>query len=656
MGRRKFNRQERVALYLAAGGACAVCRVELRVGWHADHVRPWARGGMTAIANGQALCAPCNEEKGATWNGMATTTGLVQLADPRRWQLAAMAKYQALRARDFLASVTPGAGKTKFGLMVACDHLLNGTVDRIVVVVPTTHLREQWRKAAAEFGIDLQARFANDHGLEAEDYHGVVVTYQQVAAAPRIHARHAARSLVIFDEPHHAGNRRSWGRGVWEAFAASPWRLCLTGTPFRSDTDAIPFVTYDADGRCAPDFPYGYREALRDGYCRNVFFPSYEGRMTWWTDRYGERTATFGDDVPDDEAARRLRTALDPRGDWLPAVLREANARLTDARRSYAANAGGLVIAIDQAHARAIATLLTGITGEAPAIAISDDPDASAVIRDFEAGVSRWLVAVRMVSEGVDIKRLMVGVYATNILTDLYFRQAVGRFVRMLPDLEDQAAWVFIPKDAKLVEFVQQIKDERDHILDAMTDEDDDDDGNPREGSGDPRGTIFTPLDAEAEPDDVYDTDGLNYSQADLADARQTIAAAGYEGMAEAMVNIVAKLLRVDRERRAGYEPRPPRPTAPPPTEPLERRKERQRTVVRAWANRFISVTHLEHKHVYMMLERATGTRQGDATLDHLHRRQALLEEWHARASGADVIFTVQEWMEVARRAYEPPA
>src|SRR3712207_8043511 len=50
----------------------------------------------------------------------------------------------------------------------------------------------------------------------------------------------------------------------------------------------------------------------------------------------------------------RLRTALSVEGEWLPDVLRRADERLREVRRSHPA-AGGMVIAVDQEHARGIA-------------------------------------------------------------------------------------------------------------------------------------------------------------------------------------------------------------------------------------------------------------------------------------------------------------
>jgi superfamily II DNA or RNA helicase len=66
-----------------------------------------------------------------------------------------------------------------------------------------------------------------------------------------------------------------------------------------------------------------------------------------------------------------------------------------------------------------------------------------------------------MVSEGVDIPRLRVGVYATNTVTELFFRQAVGRLVRWNARLGRQAAYMFIPDDVRLRKFGGAIAEQR---------------------------------------------------------------------------------------------------------------------------------------------------------------------------------------------------
>ena len=166
----------------------------------------------------------------------------------RAWQQEALDAYLARVGspdRDFLAVATPGAGKTTFALRVASELLERRLVDAVTVVAPTEHLKHQWADAAARVGISLDPRFSNGQGAVGGDFTGVAVTYAQVAAHPLLHRRRTEtkRTLVILDEVHHGGDALSWGDAVREAFDPATRRLALTGTPFRSDTSAIPFVT-----------------------------------------------------------------------------------------------------------------------------------------------------------------------------------------------------------------------------------------------------------------------------------------------------------------------------------------------------------------------------------------------------------------------------
>ena len=264
-------------------------------------------------------------------------------------------------------------------------------------------------------------------GSEAADFHGVAVTYQTIAAGPDIHRLAAERrpTLLIADEPHHMGDQAAWGVQTRRAFDGAHFRLLLSGTPFRSDSSAIPWVAYDADGLSQADYVYGYPQALRDRVCRAITFLPYDGEMEWVSD--GRlRSADFDLALPTAEAARRLRTALSPDGEWMGEVLRDGDARLSEVRADGHPDAGGLVIASDQDHARAIAARLETIAGQRPELVMSDEPGASRRIAEFAASDRRWLVSVLMVSEGVDIPRLRVGVYATAARTELFFRQVVG--------------------------------------------------------------------------------------------------------------------------------------------------------------------------------------------------------------------------------------
>ncbi|WP_136609731.1 DEAD/DEAH box helicase [Sinomonas albida] len=395
----------------------------------------------------------------------------------RAWQQEALDRYLDGAPRDFLAVATPGAGKTTFALRIASTLLERGIVNRVTVVAPTDHLKRQWADAAARVGIAIDPNFKNSDGQHGRDFRGVAVTYAQVASKPLLHRAktEAARTLVILDEIHHGGESLSWGDGLREAFDPAVRRLALTGTPFRSDTSPIPFVDYaeDKDGirRSKADYTYGYGQALRDHVVRPVIFMAYSGQMRWRTSAGEEMAASLGEAaVTKDVTAQAWRTALNPQGEWIPAVLAAADRRLTEVRRTVP-DAGGLVIATDHDDARAYAGQLKRITGQSPAIILSDDAKASSRIEEFAEGDARWMVAVRMVSEGVDVPRLAVGVYATSTSTPLFFAQAVGRFVRARK--RGETASVFLPSVPQLMVLANTMEAERDHALDRpQSDED----------------------------------------------------------------------------------------------------------------------------------------------------------------------------------------
>ncbi|MFF0344475.1 DEAD/DEAH box helicase [Kribbella sp. NPDC004875] len=453
----------------------------------------------------------------------------------RAWQAEALQLYLDSNPRDFLAVATPGAGKTTFALTVAAELLHRRQIERITVVTPTEHLKVQWAEAADRAGIAIDPSFAGRRGKTNKDFQGVAVTYAGIAVNPLAFRVRTERfkTLVILDEVHHGGDALSWGEGVREAFEPAARRLCLTGTPFRSDDNPIPFVTYETghDGvaRSKADYTYGYGHALRDHVVRPVIFMSYSGEMRWRTKAGDEVAARLGEPLTKDLTAQALRTALDPAGEWMGAVLSAADKRLTEVRR-HMPDAGALVISGDQNTARAYAKTLREITGESPTVVLSDEKAASKKIAKFSEDESRWMVAVRMVSEGVDVPRLAVGVYATPTSTPLFFAQAVGRFVRARK--RGETASVFVPSVTRLLGFAAEMEVERDHVLGRKnTNEDGDifaleDDllkqANQAEGASDEIEGNFEALGSDASFDRVvfdggdYGTGGENASDEEL--------------------------------------------------------------------------------------------------------------------------------------------
>ncbi|HEV7209528.1 MAG TPA: DEAD/DEAH box helicase family protein [Mycobacteriales bacterium] len=390
----------------------------------------------------------------------------------RAWQARALAAYDAAGApRDFLVTATPGSGKTTFALALAEKLLAARAVTRVIVVAPTDHLRTQWAQAAHAAGLSLDPTLSNAVGPVGPDFVGYVTTYAQVAGKPLLHRRRteAKKTLVILDEIHHAGDGLSWGLAVEEAFDPAVRRLCLSGTPFRTRADErIPFVRYeDAEGdlRSVADHGYGYKEALADGVVRPVVFAAYTGVARWRNSAGEVIAASLSEPLTREAEMAAWRTALDPRGKWVPHVIAAMDDRLSHIRSAGMPDAAGLVLASDQDDARAYAEIVHRVTGRRPALILSDDPRASAKIAKFAASDARIAVCVRMISEGVDIPRAACLAWLTAYRTPLFFAQAVGRVVRARR--RGESATVFLPAVRPLLTLAAELEAERGHVLRA---------------------------------------------------------------------------------------------------------------------------------------------------------------------------------------------
>jgi hypothetical protein len=364
-----------------------------------------------------------------------------------------------------------------------------------------------------------------------------------------------------------------------------------------------------------------------------VYFPRINGFMEWIAPDGTGQAASFDDPLDRARAAQRLRTALSLDGEWLATVLLQANERLTLLRR-HQPDAGGLVIAADQPHAQGIADLLRYRCGVRATVAVSDDPLSSSRIARFAASSDPWIVAVRMVSEGVDIPRLRVGVYATTTTTELFFRQAVGRFVRWTPGVPRQKAYLFVPDDVRLRTWATQLADARRHSLRRS------------QPSGDEPG-----VDEQLEPA----LDALRRDD-DRADQLSMFAAlsAVVTGEAESVFDVDEAVLdRLDRigsldngDGDGALEVALPllpgggngyargsddRGGAAASADPRRRRAELREANAKLVQD-IVWATGMGHAHVNGQLNRLIGLRRIDeATIDQLRRRAEQAERWLAK-------------------------
>lgn len=557
----------------------------------------------------------------------------------RAWQAEALDLYRSQASQDFLAVATPGAGKTTFALRVAAELLAGRVVRRVIVVVPTEHLKTQWADAAAKVGIQLDPSGAGNRRGRSREFDGVAVTYAGVSVRSWHYQAVTADvpTLVIFDEIHHAGDSRSWGEAVQDAFQHATRRLALTGTPFRSDEHPIPFVSYEqlGDGSrvSRADYVYGYAEALRDQVVRPVVFMNYGGPMRWRTSSGDEVAASLGEPLTKDLTAQAWRTALDPKGEWISAVLRAADRRLSEVRR-HVPDAGGLVIASNQTVARAYARVLREVSGERPTVVLSDEDAASERIDRFAGDQSRWMVAVRMVSEGVDVPRLAVGVFATSTSTPLFFAQAVGRFVRARR--RGELATVFLPTVPVLLAHAASLERQRDHVLgrpkrdealdiwaetEALLEQ-----ANRNEQASDDLLGQFEALSSEATFDHVlFDSQAYGMQAAPTsADEADYL---GLPGLLEP--DQVSRLLAERQRRQIRRNEQTNRREKVPPEEALHRSLEAQRKQLNSLVAQYAHLKGMPHSHVHAGLRRECGGPQlAQCSTEQVDQRIRTIKTW----------------------------
>ena len=447
-------------------------------GNHADHIYPKSLGGSDDVSNCQILTPDGNIQKSANFQGL------------RDWQSKFADQWDKGVSR-FLLMAIPAGGKTFGSLYVAKQFLDAGTDRRVLIIVPKLNIRRQWEVEAKKmFGVNLQtSEFGTDF---KSGFVGGVATYQSLASQVALFRKIVTSrpTLVIFDEVHHLSDAATWGEAAKITCENAKRMLMLSGTPFRTDGIAIPFVNYDKDGFCVPHFSYNLPQGLIDGVVRSFTFHYSSGSFD--EIKFGqERKVEFSSQMSDDEAAENLRRLLTPEGSFLAEQIRLSHEKLVQIR-AHIPDAAAMAVCVDQCHAMKVAEVIKRVTGCVASVIVSDETFATDTTDNFRNGTGEWLVSVAQVSEGTDIKRLHVLCYLTSATTEVFFRQVIGRVnrtrfqenntnVTQEAGSLDLECFVYLPSDPRLIRHAKNIEDDKRCALAEIVEKEKRDQSDPRQ-------------------------------------------------------------------------------------------------------------------------------------------------------------------------------
>lgn len=506
---RLFNLREKNYLYSLFDGKCASCGCELPDNWEADHVLPHSLGGPTKLSNGQPLCPPCHHIKSSTDRLMfnlvpPTKTNPVNSSktiELRSWQIEALQEFSDhyatnrytrdsdVRDKTFAVDAVPGAGKTIFCAALADMLLKAGAIDHVICVTPSLNLKGNIARSMRDtFRLDLWYDRLDLPASKRSGKHGQVVTYQSLRSEVEIEllltnwAAAGDRYLLIVDEPHHGSieENRRWGESVQGLLQHADFACLVSGTFWRTDGHKIPGARYEltdaatGSGHVGANYTYTLKRATEDGVISPVIFHSRSGgidlvdpandiKTNYIIDK--DQKDEFGNSSIDSQAYHKL---ISGESEWTKSLLTEAHEELMDKRDEHHTNYGdfdkrnppplGLCVCYSIQHAKNIQNELEEITGVRPVLVTSEDRSSVSELENLKKSDDQWVVAVNMISEGVDIPRIKVLCFLTNVRTEMGFHQIIGRTMRVRDDVNGkpigEEALIFVPEDPDLFEYV----------------------------------------------------------------------------------------------------------------------------------------------------------------------------------------------------------
>ncbi|MFS1447100.1 DEAD/DEAH box helicase [Vibrio lentus] len=378
----------------------------------------------------------------------------------RQWQVEcsenALQKFRENR-QHFFCQATPGSGKTVLAATVASRLLNDDMVDLVLCFSPSLTVSEGIKKT---FSQTLNCTFNGGLGSIGQSltYQSIQFLNDEFWETLRNH-----RVFVVFDEIHHCSgteleNANVWGQQVLTKIQGlATYTLAMSGTPWRSDSLPIVMGEYsDPDGQLLVDFQYTLKQAIDDGVCRapNIVLVDNEQLSVCSS----EKVESFSSILEMLKQTKASYQSVIHNQEAMEYLLGLGCDRLAKVRID-ASNAGGLVVAASVQHAQAIKDILSLKFGQTVSIVTYRHEEPLAEIDRYRQSDSQWIVSVGMISEGTDIPRLQVCCHMSSVKTELYFRQVLGRILRIDSSMAQQA-WLFTFAEQNLIQFAERIEDD----------------------------------------------------------------------------------------------------------------------------------------------------------------------------------------------------
>lgn len=376
----------------------------------------------------------------------------------RHWQLKcsekALRKYRK-KQKHFFCQATPGAGKTVLAATIASKLLEENLVDLVLCFSPSLTVSDGIKKTFSKI---LSCTFNGGLGSVGQS-----LTYQSIQflsddfwKALRNH-----RVFVVFDEIHHCSgseieNANVWGQQVLtKVQELATYTLAMSGTPWRSDSLPIVMAEYNTpDGQLLVDYQYTLKKAIADNVCRSPKIVLVDNEHLSVTS--DEKVESFSSIL---EMLKQTKTSYQSviHNQEAMEYLLDLGCKKLAEIRHHSPNAGGLVVASSVYHAQTIKKILSEKYSQTVSIVTYRHEEPLDEIERYRRDNTQWIVSVGMISEGTDIPRLQVCCHMSSVKTELYFRQVLGRILRV-NDSMFQQAWLFTFAEQNLIKFAERIE------------------------------------------------------------------------------------------------------------------------------------------------------------------------------------------------------